>query len=96
MRTQFRVAALASSLLALACACSKQAHTPAVVGSGSSDLAPDSVVATYSGKQVTAKQLDEHLGDQLQELDKQKYQMRRQGIEQMVVQELVKAEATKK
>ena len=95
MRTHFRVAALASSVLALACACSKQAHT-AGGATGAPDLAPDTVVATYNGKQVTARQLDEHLGDQLQELEKQKYQMRRQGIEQMVVQELVRAEAAKK
>ncbi len=96
MRTLFRVpAAAVLSTLLFACACARDAHTTGTAPSAG-NLAPDTVVATYNGKKITAGELDAKMGDQLQELEKQKFQMRKQALDQMVVQDLVKTEATKK
>src|SRR5262249_14306916 len=68
--------------------------------SAQSELAPDTVVATVGGEKITLAQLDEHLKGQLQQLQdnyqKQKFQTRKQGLDQMLMEKLVKAEAAKK
>jgi protein-disulfide isomerase len=53
------------------------------------------VVATYNGTNLTLKEVDDFLGDQLKELDKQKLKMRQSGIEQTIIGKLVDAEAKK-
>ncbi len=95
LRTIF-VAALSFSLL-LACACTKdgKAGHPSATGAAA-ELAPDAVVASWAGNTITARELDEKTGDQMQELEKQKFQMRKQTLEQMVLEKLVKVEADKK
>ncbi len=83
---------LCSLALAVA-ACNKQAKTSSTSAGAPS---PDTVVATYGSKKVTLQELDEQLGDEMQELEKRKNDLRRQGIEQLVLKDLVKAEADKK
>jgi protein-disulfide isomerase len=56
---------------------------------------PTMVVATAKGKTVTLKEVDELLGKELKELEKQKFQMRAGAAEQIVVTALVKEEAAK-
>jgi len=85
------LAALAA--LTLACACSKQASTASrASGSG---IAPDRVVATYEGGKITAGELEKEARPQLQDLENKMYQARRQALEQMAMERIVKAEAAK-
>ncbi len=92
----------AGCALVLAAACNKGKTSAASASSASSpsDLAPSTVVATLGSESVTAAQLDEQLKGQLQQLQdnyqKQKFQMRKQGLDQMLMERLVKAEAAKK
>ena len=88
--------ALAVTLLALA-GCNKAsapANPPAAASPG--DLPPDTVVATIGSEKITAGQLDEQIKGQLQAIDKQKFQARKQGLEKMVADKLLKSEAEKK
>jgi len=88
--------ALAVTVLALA-GCNKgsaPANPPAAASP--SDLPPDTVVATIGSEKITAGQLDEQIKGQLQAIDKQKFQARKQGLEKMVADKLLKAEAEKK
>jgi len=88
-------AALAALLSALA-ACSKE-KTPAAAASGSaSALAPDKVVATYNGGKITAGELELEARPKMQELQNQMYQERKQILERMAIERIVKAEAAKK
>jgi protein-disulfide isomerase len=68
--------------------------------SGSPELSPDAVVATIDGQPITYGQLEDLLKGQMRELDeqyqRQKFQMRRQGLDQMITHKLVAAEAAKK
>ncbi|HEX5747020.1 MAG TPA: thioredoxin domain-containing protein [Archangium sp.] len=67
--------------------------TPAAAGEPS----PDTVVATYGdGQKITYGDLNDRIKDQLANLDKQKYQLRKQGIDGLVVERLVQAEAKKR
>jgi protein-disulfide isomerase len=93
---QLTTAALSAAFL-FACACNKapSGSAPASAGAGR-DPAPDAVVATIGDKKITVAELDEHIGAQLRELDEQRYEVRRQGLDQMVNQKLVQAEAVKK
>lgn len=85
--------AAVSSMLVLACACTQNAKTGgAAAGAGEN---PDQVVATWNGKSLTLKEVDATLAEQLEEIDKQRFQLRRQGIERAIVESLVKAEAAK-
>ncbi len=74
-------------------ACKNNSTTVAVGGAIAEN--PNQVVATYNGTNLTLKEVDEFLGEQLKELDKQKLKMRQQGIEQTIIQKLVEAEAKK-
>lgn len=92
--------ALAVSLLALGLgtACSNNQKTAGGVSSAAcvgGDLAPDTVVATIGDKKITLKEVDEGASDQLADLEKKKFEARRQKIEQLIIDQLVKAEATK-
>ncbi|MFZ5468586.1 MAG: thioredoxin domain-containing protein [Myxococcota bacterium] len=89
------LAALAAFFLA--CGCAKEARTGAPTPSGAGGEQPkDTVVATWGeGKKITLGELDEHLGDELAQLEEQKYRLRRQGIDSMVLKSLVEAEAKK-
>ena len=81
----FFSAALAAASL-LATGCNKERSPAAAAGAKQGD---DTVVATYSGKSVTLKELDDRLGNRL-------FEVRRDGLEQMILQDLVDMEAKKK
>ncbi len=68
------------------------------VGGGSATAeAPDMVVATYgTGTKITLKQVDDAITDELLDLEKKKFQARRQTIDRMILEQLVKTEAAKK
>lgn len=86
--------AVASSL---ACACTQGAQKDAAgqMAAVAGDPAPQTTVATVGEQKITLQQLDEHVGAQLRDLDEQRFQARRQGLDQMINQQLVKVEATK-
>lgn len=87
--------ALAALSLALV-SCTKET-TPAATGTApaAGGENPGMVVARFNGKDVTLKDVDATAGEQLRELDKQKFKLRQQAAEQFVIQALVKDAATK-
>jgi protein-disulfide isomerase len=88
---------LATALLAspfLLVGCSKQ-KTPAANASGSA-LAADKVVATYNGGKITSGELEVEAKPKLQEIQNQLYTARKEVLERMAVERIVKAEAAKK
>ena len=84
--------------LLIACACTQAPSAPAATpqASASKDLPADTVVATVGDKKITLGALDEQASAQLRELDDQRYQIRRQSLDQMINQQLVKEQASKK
>ena len=101
MKPTFKIAALVSSstLLLLLAGCEKGKSSPASAGASASspaEMSPDTVVATIGSEKVTAAQLDESIKGQLQGLEKQKFQLRKQGLDKLVMDKLIKAEAGKK
>ena len=85
-------AALAAFVLA--CACSKSASTSSSGPSGGA-TAPDRVVATFNGGQITAGELEKEARPQIADLENKMYQARKQALEQMAMERIVKAEAAK-
>jgi protein-disulfide isomerase len=77
-------AAFAATSLVLA-GCNKE-RAPAA---GASQQGDDAVVATYAGKSLTLKELDQKIGNRI-------FEVRRDGLEQVVLQDLVEMEAKKK
>lgn len=58
---------------------------------------PDTVVATFGdGQKVTYGELNDRIKDQLANLDKQKYELRKRGLDGVVTEKLVQAEAKKR
>ncbi len=89
----FAPAALAAFLLA--CACSKQASTASSTSGTAGSVAPDRVVATFNGGKITAGELEKEARPQIAELESKMYQARKQALEQMAMERIVKAEAAK-
>src|SRR5215469_472675 len=91
------LAPAALAAFALACACSKPAATASSPGAGGSTAptAPDKVVATYNGGKITAGELEKEVRPQIAELENKMYQARKQTLEQMAMERIVKAEAAK-
>ena len=85
-------AALAAFVLA--CACSKSASTSSSAASRGA-TAPDRVVATFNGGQITAGELEKEARPQIADLENKMYQARKQALEQMAMERIVKAEAAK-
>lgn len=89
-------AAIAALLLS---GCNKE-RTPATVASANAELPPSTVVATYDQQQVTAGQVEAKISDDLKKLkdqyEKQKYDLMRQSVEQMVVEDILEKEAKAK
>ena len=93
---QCATALLASTFL-FACACTKtQTNQPAGAPAATSGQTPDAVVATIGDKKITLGELDEKVGAQLRDLDEQRYQIRKTGLDQLVNEQLVKREAAKR
>lgn len=95
------VAFAAAAVVAAGCNKEKSPAAGGGTAQASGELSPDTVVATYADKKVTVRQLDEHIAsnaqmnDELQKLDKQRYELRRQALDNMILQDLVKTEAGK-
>lgn len=88
-------AALVASLFVLA-GCSKQ-KTPATSANGTGGTLPaDKVVATYNGGKITYGELEIEAKPKIQEIQNQIYQARKEVLERMAVERIVKAEAAKK
>ncbi|HZW89185.1 MAG TPA: SurA N-terminal domain-containing protein, partial [Myxococcaceae bacterium] len=88
----FAPAALAAFVLA--CACSKPAATASSSGP-TGTTSPDKVVATYNGGKITAGELEKEVRPQIADLENKMYQARKQTLEQMAMERIVKAEAAK-
>jgi len=86
------LAPAALAAFTLACACSKQATSAAPSAGGT---APDRVVATFNGGKITAGELETQARPQIAELENKMYQAKRQALEQMAMEKIVKAEADK-
>jgi protein-disulfide isomerase len=88
-------AAVLASFLVLA-GCSKQ-KAPAGNASGTgSNLPADKVVATYNGGKITSGELELEAKPKIQEIQNSMYQARKEVLERMAVERIVKAEAAKK
>jgi protein-disulfide isomerase len=90
--------------LSLTAGCNKE-KTPAATQAASTpaaraEPAPDTVVATYGNEKITFAQLNERLKEPLANMEseyaKQKQQLREQGLEGMITERLVQAEAKKR
>lgn len=71
------------------------AGTTATTTAAVSGENPNTPVAKYGDKTITLKDVDMTLSAQLKQMEKQKLEMRQRAAEQMAIQEMVKAEATK-
>jgi protein-disulfide isomerase len=91
--------AVAVTLL-VACACDKGAKNGGGTGTSANAVIvaddPKTVVAKYNGKTITLGDLETAPGgEKLFEMEEQRYQTRRQVIDQLIFKELVEAEAKK-
>ncbi len=86
----------------LACACNQGQKSPqagksaaglAAVANGQSG---SDVVAKVGTQEITMAELDEHVATQLREMQEQVFEVKKQGLDQMVNQRLVQAAAFKK
>jgi protein-disulfide isomerase/autonomous glycyl radical cofactor GrcA len=87
--------ALAASLFTLV-ACSKEKTPAAAAGTSGSAFAADKVVATYNGGKITYGELEVEAKPRLLEIQNQMYTARKEVLERMAVERIVKAEAQKK
>jgi len=89
-------AAVAALLLS---GCNKE-RTPATTAAASAELPPSTVIATYDQQKITAGQVETKIADDLKKLkdqyEKQKYDLMRQNVEQMVVEDILNTEAKAK
>src|SRR3954468_14056222 len=84
------------STVLLFAACNKAKTGTTTSGAGAADVPPDTVVATINGQKITAKELDEKISSQLAQIDEQKHNARKQGLENMINERLVQDEAKKR
>jgi protein-disulfide isomerase len=92
----FLAALLTASLIA---GCNKEKAPATTPGSVTQSAEPsaDTVVATYGdGQKITLGELNEHIKEPLANLEEQKFRLRKQGLDNMVAERLVKAEAQKR
>jgi len=87
---------LCSALLLVAGCNKSRSATTTTASGGSGDLPPDTVVATMNGQKITAKDLDEKIGAQLAQIEEQKHNARKQGLENMINERLLEDEAKKR
>lgn len=97
LKTSLVVLAGAAMLLS---ACKKDgevanAGTTPNAGAAAASENPNQPVAKYNDTTITLKDVDAKIAAQLRQLDKQKFELRSQTAEQMVLEALVKAEAAK-
>lgn len=100
--TRIALAALLAASLTAGCNKEKapanaQAPAAQAQAGNAAEPAPDTVVATFgNGQKVTFGELNERIKEPLANLDKQKYQLRKRGLEGLVTERLVKEEAAKR
>lgn len=91
------LAALLAASIATGCNKEKSPATaPTADLAAPGELPADTVVATIGDQKITLAQLDERLKEPLSNLAKQKYELRKQGLEGFVIERLVEAEAKKR
>lgn len=95
METTLSVA-LAASVFACACNRAPEVAGGPVAGDIAGSQSAASVVAEVGERKITMRELNEHVAPQLRELDEQQFEIRRQGLDQMINQQLVQAAAMKK
>jgi protein-disulfide isomerase len=79
----------ASALVLLACNKERTAGSTSAASGGSSSQDGNAVVATYAGKSMTLKELDDKISDKV-------FELRQQALEQAVTEDLVQMEAKKR
>ena len=82
--------------LPVACACSTGKGPGAALAPAAASLSPSSEVARLEDTPITLGELDAEIAGQLRELDEQRYQLRRQGLDQMINHRLMQAAAQKR
>lgn len=87
---------LAASVFACACNRAPEVSGGVVAGDVATSQSAASVVAEVGEQKITMRELNEHVAPQLRELDEQQFEIRRQGLDQLVNQQLVQAAAMKK
>ena len=89
-----RFLSLALSTCLWACACTRTAPSrPEGGASVTTDLSPDMVVATLGGRKITLAELDKITSAQLHDLEEQRFQIRRDGLDKYINETLVKEAA---
>lgn len=81
--------------LVLGCAKQTPAASSPAQSAGGGGLPPGKVVATFNGGQVTAEELETSVRPQIKELENKMFQARKQGLEQLAMEKIIKAEAAK-
>jgi protein-disulfide isomerase len=97
MTNSLRVVLLAALCAGLFACPNNAAKTPAAGPSVQlvSGDNPDTVLAKLNGKDIKLKDVDDVVGAQIKDLDKKKFEARKQGLEQLIVQTLVREAAAK-
>lgn len=92
----FLIAIAATGALACACNRSQTNSAPSASALGTAAENPEALVAKIGDTNVNMRELEESIGPQLRELTEQAYDIRRQGLDQIVNQRLVQKAAFKK
>lgn len=95
--TRVILAALLAASFTAGCNKEKAPATAPAAQQAAGEPAPDTVVATFGdGQKITYKELSERLQEPLANLEKQKSQLLKRGLDGMVTEKLVDAEAKKR
>lgn len=93
-RTLLAASLAAVTFLGVSCNKEKSPATGAAASATrSGDLSPDTVVAKVNNENITLAQVDEEAKPELQQLDKQRFDIRKQHLNGLITQKMVKAEA---
>jgi protein-disulfide isomerase len=95
--TSTLLAALLAASLFSGCNKEKAPATAPTATAPSAEPSADTVVATFGdGQKITFGELNDRIKEPLANLEKQKFQLRKQGLDGFVVEKLVQAEAKKR
>jgi protein-disulfide isomerase len=86
----------ACCLLVAAVACGNNAQGEPPAGAAAAQRSPGDVVAVVDGHEITNADLNAALGLSLAKLEEQAHALRKQGIEELIAQKLIDAEATRR
>jgi protein-disulfide isomerase len=85
---------LPAALGCLVLGCAKQTPPTSTASAGGA-LPPGKVVATFNGGQVTSEELESAVKPKIKDLENQMFQARKQQLEQLAMEKIIKAEAAK-